>query len=32
MKRYTVRPYDDYKSQGDYDSKEKARSAKSKLC
>lgn len=31
MKRYTVRPYDDYKSWGDYDSKEKARSAKSKL-
>lgn len=31
MKRYTVRPYDDYKSWGDYDTIEEARTARSKL-
>lgn len=31
MKRYTVRPYDDYKSWGDYDTIEEAREARSKL-
>ena len=31
MKRYTVRPYDDYKSWGDYDSEKEARNARSKL-
>ncbi len=31
MKRYTVRPYDDYKSWGDYDTIEEAKSARSKL-
>ena len=31
MKRYTVRPYDDYKSWGDYDTIEEAREARNKL-
>lgn len=31
MKRYTVRPQDDYSSWGDYDTIEEAREAKSKL-
>lgn len=31
MKRYTVRPYDDYKSWGDYDTIEETREARSKL-
>lgn len=31
MKRYTVRPYDDYKSWGDYDTIEEAREVRSKL-
>ena len=31
MKRYTVRPYDDYKSRGDYDTIEEAREVRSNL-
>jgi hypothetical protein len=31
MKRYTVRPQDDYSSWGDYDTIEEAREARSKL-
>lgn len=31
MKRYTVRPYDDYKSWGDYDTIEEAREVRSNL-
>lgn len=31
MKRYVVRPYDDYNSWGDYDNIEEARETKSKL-
>lgn len=31
MKRYTVKPYDDYESWGDYDTIEEAREARSKL-
>lgn len=31
MKKYTVRPYDDYSSWGDYDTIEEARKARSEL-
>lgn len=31
MKRYTVRPQDDYSSWGDYDTIEEARKARNKL-
>lgn len=31
MKKYTIRPYDDYKSWGDYDTIEEARKERSKL-
>lgn len=31
MKRYTVRPQDDYSSWGDYDTIEEARKARTKL-
>lgn len=31
MKRYSIRPYDDYKSWGDFDTIEEARKERSKL-
>ena len=31
MKRFTVRPYDDFKSWGDYNTLEEARNARCKL-